>query len=905
MEVATLRLLGPFELTGMHLAPKERAVLALLALRCGEPVSRDRLVAELWGDDAPRSALGALQVYVSHVRRALGESAVATHGDSYVLTIESDRIDSVRFERLAAAAREALDRGEPAAAVRRAEHALELWHGPALADIAAVPALEAESARLEELRLLTEEVAVDGALQLGRHEELVPELEALVSAEPLREHRRSQLMLALYRCGRQAEALAVYRDCRAALIESLGIEPGRQLRELEQAILRQDPELELRLPDRGPRPLPAPATPLVGRGAELAAALDTLDGGARLLTLTGPGGIGKTRLAVELARLLAGEFVDGVALVPLDRLSDASRVESAIAVALALAADQPLAGQVADSSVLLVLDNFEHLVSAAPVVADLLATAPHLVIVVTSRSPLHLAAEHVLPVPPLESEEAAALFVVRALAAAAALSAAEHGDTIDEICARLEGLPLAIELAAAQARLLPPKALLERLENRLAVLGTGPRDAPARQRTMSEAIAWSFDLLTPEAQRLLTRLSVFAGGIAVEAAAAVGESDERNVLDGIAALVDQSLLQPQPGGDRARFHLLEVVREFGLERLRAAGDEAAVRRLHLGYFAQLAQRAGAAFETAEERRWFAVVETEHDNLRGALRFAIDEGRGLDALQMASALAYFWRVRGLVREGSQWLLLALDAAADDAPASLIARAWNAVGIFAAERGDLDGAAVALRKALDVARAAGDDERVASALNNLGGIELLRGDYGTARRLLEETLDSRDTMQARAAVLENLAMASLGENDVPRALELGAAAAEEAHAAGKFREEGSALRLIARAHLTAGAVEAAQQALSPAIELAVAIDDRHGIMIAVEIAAALAAAAGDHEAAATLLGAIAAARAEAAIPRPGDHDAWLKRTLGSAAAAGVNGPALSLDDAVARARSLVAL
>jgi predicted ATPase len=381
-------------------------------------------------------------------------------------------------------------------------------------------------------------------------------------------------MLALYRSGRQAEALQAYRELRVRLVEDLGVDPSPALHELYGRILRQEPALS-HVPTREPRTnLPAEPTPFVGRAAELAevvALLRRVD--VRLVTVRGPCGAGKTRLAVRAAEEIAAGYADGVWWVPLAPLREPALVLEAIAQTLGAPKQQSLARHIADKRALVVLDNFEHLLDAAPAVADLLVACRHVTVIATSREPLHIAAEHEYLVPTLAETEAVELFRQRAYTA-------EPESAVLAICRRLDCLPLAIELAAARTKLLAPKMLLVRLEQRLPLLTGGPRDAPERQRTLEATIAWSYDLLTDKHRRLFARLAVFAGGFTLDAAARVCEAD----LDTLQALLDKNLIHREG----ARYQMLETIREFAGERLRDSGEAKALRRRHALHYLRLA-----------------------------------------------------------------------------------------------------------------------------------------------------------------------------------------------------------------------------------------------------------------------------------------------------------------------------
>src|ERR671930_2384232 len=577
------RLLGPLEVTvdGEPVAlggQKQRALLATLLLEPKRIVSGEPLIDAVWGEIPPETALNTVQDYIAQLRKLLPAGALETVPPGYRLVVDSATIDLFEFVRLCEEGRSELASGDAATATETLRAALGLWRGPALADLASVPFAQTEILRLEELRTAAYEDRIDADLALGRHDQLVPELEVLVAQHPLRERLRGQLMLALYRAGRQADALAAYQRARTTLVEELGIEPGEALRKLERAILAHDPSLDLAPPGRvAPRRVPTPVQPLLGRAREVATLSDLVrDAGTRLVTLTGPGGIGKTSLALELARRLAPEFADGAAVALLATLEDPALVARTILEALGMPEtgrdpEEDLARALAGAELLLLVDNFEQVLPAASALARLLAASPSLKVIVTSRAPLHIAGEHEFPVPPLTEDEAAELFVTRAQAANTRFALSEeNAGAVAELCTRLDGLPLAIELAAARSKLLPPAALLARLGNRLELLSGGRRDAPRHQQTLRMTLDWSYDLLDPDAQRLFAQLAVFAGGCTLASAEAVCRMDGP-ILEGLGALVDESLLGQRELGE-PRFAMLQLVRDYALERLTATGE---------------------------------------------------------------------------------------------------------------------------------------------------------------------------------------------------------------------------------------------------------------------------------------------------------------------------------------------
>ncbi|MHA6618851.1 BTAD domain-containing putative transcriptional regulator [Pseudonocardia sp. DLS-67] len=675
---------------------KVRALLADLLVHEGRLVASDRLVEHLWGGQEPGNPLNTLQTKVSQLRRTLeragGRDLVVREPPGYLLRLGSGALDAHRFRALTARARETPDAGERAAVL---SDALAIWRGPALADVRDEPFAVAAAARLDEERLAAEEERADALLALGGAElgPLVAELGQLVARHPLRERLRGLHMRALYRAGRQGEALAGFTELRAALVAELGLEPGPELTAVQRAILAQDPALQG--PPARPRPsIAAPLTELVGREDAVARVHEQLRA-ARLVTLTGPGGVGKTSLAVAVTREQPAACL--VELAGLDRQvcpeggSPAEhRVVAAVAAALGLRDSGDLEERIAEalpgSPVLLVLDNCEHVVdTVAPVAARLLRAVPGLRVLATSREPLGLAGEVLHEVPPLDppaatgdldavrASSAARLFVARAAAAAPGFVLdAGTAPAVAAICRRLDGLPLALELAAGRVRALGVHGVLARLDDRFALLAGGPRDAPDRQRTLRAVVDWSWELLTPGEQVVLRRLAVHPEGCDLEAAEAVCSGEDvrpGEVLDLLTRLVDRSLVVAQA----PRFRLLETVAAYGLERMAEVGELERVRQRHSARFLAFAERAEPELRGADQRSWLERLDAEAANLRAAVDHLVRQADGAEqALRLVQALCWYWFLRGRTGEAVRSLRAAL-AGPGAAPAGLRAQA----------------------------------------------------------------------------------------------------------------------------------------------------------------------------------------------------------------------------------------
>jgi predicted ATPase/DNA-binding SARP family transcriptional activator len=712
-----LRLLGPVQAarTGRDVplgGPKQRAVLALLLLEAGRVVPAGRLVEEIWRGSAPPGAAKTLRSYMSRLRALLEPDAtLIARGGGYVINVDPRCLDAHRFEQLVAAGQAALGGAEPAAAADRFREALALWRGRALADVCEVDRLALESARLEELRLAAIEGRAEADLALGRHAELAGELESLVAQYPLRERLWRLLVLALYRGERQADALAAYRRARAMLAADLGLEPGEELRRLEQQVLRQ--EVPARPPPRQHNLL-APLTSFLGRERERAA-LEELLGQARLITLTGAAGVGKTRLAVEAAARVVARFGQGVWLADLASITSPGLVAVRVMEALGVRqeGDMPvieaLRYRLRSAELLLVLDNCEHLLDAcAELAAALLGSSPGLRVLATSREPLGVSGEVTYLVPPLalppdpaDSQTTAwapavRLFLDRASTARGGGQAGAGGAPVKvagRICRALDGLPLAIELAAARMNTLSAGEIEAHLADRFRFLAYRRPVPDPRHQALQAAIDWSYELLSAEERRVFSELSAFAGDFGLAQAAEVCSGGDRAAaLAVIDSLASKSLVVAEPAEDGTRYRMLETIRQYAAGHLTEAGQTERTRRRHALTFLQLAER----------ERHLAALSRDHDNFRAALDWSLSTGDQIGP-QLACALGGFWLARGLLQEGRDWLERALAqrlADADVRPGVL-----RLLGAVLYESGDLQQAESVLSEGYRAAEAAG--------------------------------------------------------------------------------------------------------------------------------------------------------------------------------------------------------
>ncbi|MFI8092080.1 BTAD domain-containing putative transcriptional regulator [Streptomyces sp. NPDC086080] len=716
------KVLGPLEVRRdgrpVHIdAAKVRLLLAALLAQANHVVTVETLVHRLWGEHPPGRARNTLQNYVLRLRRALGSppggAPVLTRPHGYVVEVAPDALDVHRFTALVRQGRTALDEGAAVRAAPLLREALALWRGDPLSDLPA-HLLQGVVPALSEQRLDALESRIDADLALGRAADVLPELRGLVEEYPLRERFWAQRMLALFHCGRQGEALESYRVVAALLADELGVAPGAGLRQVHQRLLAAAPNLDEVRGVRAASPsregeLPVEMTTFVGREAQLAE-LRRLLGAARIVTLTGAGGVGKTRLALRVAAEVAPPFADGVRLADLAPLSDADLLDRAVSEALGLrdqsarpAADA-IVGHVRDRCLLLVLDNCEHLVEhVAALVLRLARAAPGLRVLATSRQRLGVPGEHMLTVPsltlpgaegqggdtdrlenaagaddPLLRSEAVRLLVDRAAGSAPAFRlTARNRDAVTQLCRRLDGMPLAIELAAVRLSTMTAEEMLERLDDRFRLLSVPrPRTSARYSHTLRGVVDWSYDLCTEGERRLWNRLSVFCGGFDLEAAETVcaGEGVAReDVLDLLAGLVDKSIVVVNSSGGRARYTMLETIRQYGRQRLREEGRTTPLQVRHSDFYRMTAVRAGQEWCGPREVDWLIRLRTELPNLRAALAYcATRQDQVAAGVEIAVNLTRTrcWFFCSTLGEGRHWLERLSASGPDGARATVV-------------------------------------------------------------------------------------------------------------------------------------------------------------------------------------------------------------------------------------------
>jgi predicted ATPase/DNA-binding SARP family transcriptional activator len=808
-----IRLFGPLEVVDDADAAVEivgtrlRTLLARLAVDAGTPIHRDAILDAVWPQSAPGGAVNALQSLVTRLRRQL-PGLVESHPVGYRLAVDPSAVDILRFEALA--------HTDPSAA-------LALWRGEPFAGLHA-PFVEAWTARLSELRLRVVQAVVADDLAHGKGSRRLGELAALAGEHPLHEPVNALLMRALVADGRSAQALVVFAELRGRLADELGADPGEELQALHTAILRDSTV------DRPEPRLPPALTSFVGRDEELAQVRAALAAG-RLVTLTGPGGAGKTRLALELARA----WPLPVFLVELAPVHESSGVAATALAAVGAAETSLLGGAVTATqrvvtalrgrASLVVLDNCEHQLDACAALVDaVLAGCPEARILVTTREPLNLTGERLLPVGPLPvpqstvdlTSAALRLFVDRAQAVRASFELTEETlPAVVEICRRLDGLPLAIELACARLRTLAVDEIAQRLGDRFRLLTGGSRTALPRHQTLAAVVGWSWDLFDESERRLAGRLAVFAGGAdlaAIEAVCAGDGLDAADVLTVLIGLVEKSFVRMTP--EPPRYSMLDTIQAYATDHLVAAGESDAVRHRHARYLLELAETAEPALRGHEQLTWLAWLSREYDNLTGALRWAVDSGHTEIAVRMVAAVGWYWVLRGASGEATAWLrevlsLPGLDAVEPSTVATTFA--YDAVHQFSA--GDPERATNSAKTAM--AMADGTDHPTVAIVSAV--IRANSADVAGALAELATLVDHPDQWAAAAAQLVRGHLAeSVGDAD--------GAAQHFAEARRRFEAVGDrwgttmALSPLADVHSVAGEHAAAIELLTEAIRLA---------------------------------------------------------------------------------------
>jgi predicted ATPase/DNA-binding SARP family transcriptional activator len=803
-----LRLFGPFE-ARLHASasiafPSRKAqwLLAYLALHADQEIARDRLAEIFWPDSEPQKALFNLRQTLSQLRQALGPAAECLHAQGQ----QSLRLEGCRVWRDIAHFEAALLRNERAGW----EQAVEIYRGSLLPDcLEEWPVVEREARSMAYLNAL--ESLAAGAMQQEPPGAAVRWLRRLVAADPYRESAYCLLMQALWEAGDRAALTKVYQDLRLRLRQDLNTDPSPETQALYRQLLRREERISLPPPpastrESALRKLPVPLTDMIGREIEVEEVGGWLTA-RRLVTLTGTGGIGKTRLSIAVADAVAAQFPDGVWFVDLAPLTDPILVPKAIAKTLGLqeipgrSTEEMLEESLSARTLLLILDNCEHLLDACAMVANrLLLAIPGLRILTTSRETLGLPGEQLyrvpsLPLPPpgereksataLLEYEAVRLFVERAVQANSDFRlTTQNVASVTAICHCLDGIPLALEMAAARTRSFSPREIQERLKDRFHLLTGGSRAALPRQRTMQAALDWSWDLLTTSERILLRRISAFVGGWTLEAAEAVCAGEKIvmavEVPDLLASLTDKSLVVYETAEQEARYRLLETVRQYAAERLEEAGEHDTLRARHSAYFLAFAEEAEPQLFGQDQAEWLNRLECEHDNLRAAVETSIEfqtsrsEPQNTSpqtALRLCAALWRFWEVRGYLSEGRTRLATALAATPERTQCR--AKALNGAGRLAAYQADYPEAQALHEESLEIAREVGDTETEAAALNNLGNVAYFLAEYRKAGAIYEQAVTLRRTLgdkRGLAYALGNLGNVAHGLGEFTRARDM---------------------------------------------------------------------------------------------------------------------------------------
>jgi predicted ATPase/DNA-binding SARP family transcriptional activator len=928
--------------------PKLRALLAALLVAANEAVSFDRLAEILWPSSSSDDLLNALQTHVSRLRAIVdpggepGERRLASQGSGYLLRVRDDELDALAFETLSRRARAALDARDWRTVVAASGEALGLWRGDALSEFCHEDFARARAAQLNDQRLLTVECGIEAGLALGQHRELVGQLEELVIQHPLRESLWRQLIVALYRSDRQSDALRAYDRIRRKLGEELGISPCLELVHLERAVLNQDSSLEwqrgpaddeddrgapsppwtptsrtVRMDDHARHNLPRQLTSFVGRGAELAMVVEELDH-SRLVTLSGSGGCGKTRLALAVAEAVLPRYPGGAWFVDLAAVSEPELIDRALAEAFGMGTGrtgqlEQVCRRIGQEKLLVVLDNCEHLIEAVALgVEDLLVRCPGVQILATSREELRIGAELVLRVPalslaaddasgegvPFLGSEAVQLFIQRGRSALADFApTGEALDAVAHICRRLDGIPLAIELAAALVASLPVADIAERLDDRFRLLAYGRRLSVERHRTLRATLDWSFELLDEPARDLFVRLAVFVGDFTLAAAETVATtgSDPSAVARGLRHLVATSMVSCAAGSEGAdRYRMLETVRQYAQERLDQLDIADEVHWRHGRYYADFAVDAERHVHGPAAQEWLARVASEMPNLRIAVAWAIEHDDVETGLRLAGSLRWYFDRMGLLDETARWLDVWLKRRAE-LPLDLRLRALTAASNVAFMQGEFSQTRQLGEEGVALARHLDDSHQLALALIVRGSAAVYEGDSDRAEECFQEAealcarlgdrwgmawtltgwaVGSRRTGQLDRAVrqlrdaleifrsvddrhgsvlpLVHLALAAQEAGRPYDALSLASEALEIAGEVKDRKLQHTALCVLGRVELSLDHVETARDLLVRSIRSFVGFHHRLMVAIALEGLAGLAGLAGCHGDATALLG-----------------------------------------------------
>jgi predicted ATPase/DNA-binding SARP family transcriptional activator len=847
-------------------SPQQRAVLAALLLRHGTPVSVEDMIDALWDEDVPGAAAGTVRTYISRLRRVLESDTAAgpvirSVAGGYQLDLSAEELDVTVFRRHLADGERARQAGDVATWRAELVNGLELWHGTPLAGLPG-PFASRQRTILERLGMSAQTARLRAELDLGELDRVLPELVALVDEHPLDEQLRNLLITGLYRAGRQADALAAYQDIRSLLASELGIDPGPALQALHERILRADPALMPAAAHPGHRPsprsldnLPAQASSFIGREGELAEVRE-LVARARLVTLTGAGGVGKTRLGLQVAGGLLDSAGDGVWFAELAPLSDQDLVAVTVAGVLGVPLDpsRPVLDKVVEAvgerSLLLLLDNCEHVIAACAELADgLLRGCPNITLLATSREPLGISGEWVYRVPSMgvpaagaaagviRASEAVRLLADRAAAQGVPLAWDEEAAQVaGRITRRLDGMPLAIELAAARLRVLPAVELESRLGERFALLTGGSRAGLPRQQTLRAMVDWSWDLLTGAERAMLARLSVFAGGFDLAAAAAIATGPDvpaAEVLGLLGSLVDKSLVQfGDTGAGPGRYRLLETVRQYAAGQLEALGPEVAeaARTAHRDYYLVLAEDADVQLKGADQAAWLDRLDAELGNLRAAIAFSLTQPDPEPGLRLATPLRVYWQRWGLSSEGAEVLRALLNSPGAQEATPLRARALAEAAHLLGQTSGYTTAGEYSQEALAIARASGDDSLIAELLQTHAWILVRQGQQDAALPLIERGLSlarilGRTHLTARLLITRAHAIYIAGDHV--------GAARDAAETLRLFRQVGDRIQMavtlgnLGNYELAAGDLDAARRHLTESLDIARGFNDQFAI------------------------------------------------------------------------------